>query len=465
MRQIWILGDDSRAQTRLSTAFSDGTYGIKYEVRTFSSLSQISAENFQRQDLSFLLDAFCSEHPGFEGLKELRTLGFKGPVLLMGEPAPQDAHDPFLEQELTAFVPPVDRFDPELVAGIIHTVHEFQGEIDIKGFLQKGAKASIETIKDMGGFNQLALKLASFVVRLGIDVHKIKRVLVSMSSSHVKSVSGVPQLIAPFKIAYGLDSKKMVLAVSLVNKKTSTVELKNELIHALKNLKNDKSPKSHRSDLLNVSKLTNNIIYFGGSINSEDSNDHYILSAIPLVSTKDAAIEFYSFGFVWAKPFEESAAVEVDDEVVAIPTEVLFEPNIVGDHVPEDEPLTFAPVIESAIEQSIDNEASTDGIESIESASDSVAIAELEVKIQTLDLELKKEQKLAAALASDVKRLMKERRQPITEGDLKESLKELTLRFDRAQEQNKRMTEMLAQKETQIELLKAQVDRLKSTAA
>jgi predicted RNase H-like nuclease (RuvC/YqgF family) len=74
-------------------------------------------------------------------------------------------------------------------------------------------------------------------------------------------------------------------------------------------------------------------------------------------------------------------------------------------------------------------------------------------------------QKVAEALAADVKRLMKERREPLTDADLKESLNETTLRLKRMQEQNKKLTELMGQKESQIELLKAQVERLKSNAA
>jgi chromosome segregation ATPase len=96
---------------------------------------------------------------------------------------------------------------------------------------------------------------------------------------------------------------------------------------------------------------------------------------------------------------------------------------------------------------------------------DRIASLELEKQLAHLKSEQASLQKVAEALAADVKRLMKERREPLTDADLKESLNEANLRLKRLQEQNKKLIEQISQKDSQIELLKAQVERLKSNAA
>src|SRR5690606_34187739 len=80
-------------------------------------------------------------------------------------------------------------------------------------------------------------------------------------------------------------------------------------------------------------------------------------------------------------------------------------------------------------------------------------------KYREMEADLEKHRKLAEALSVDVKRLMKERRVPLTNADLKESLEELNVRVKYLQEQNKKLMELGSQKDSQLELLKAQVER------
>jgi chromosome segregation ATPase len=90
---------------------------------------------------------------------------------------------------------------------------------------------------------------------------------------------------------------------------------------------------------------------------------------------------------------------------------------------------------------------------------------DLAKKLRDLQRDLDQHKRLSEALAADVKRLMKERREPLTSADLKESLVELNTRLKHLQEHNKKLTEIKTQKESQIELLTAQVERLKMNAA
>jgi len=469
MRQIWILGEDSRAQSRLSSALIEAKYGVKYRVQLISSLNDVPEAHFSDPGITFLLDAFNGSAPGFEGLKKLRGKGFKGPILLLGEPAPEDAAEPFLKDHLTAFLPPVDRFDANFAAGLIHASHNFSGDLDLKTFLQNGGKAAHEHIQNIKDFNQIVLKLMNFVSRFGVNIQKLKRSLVGLSSSHVKNTPKGPTVVSPFRLCYGMDSNKLLLAVSLSVEETNVDLLKEEFAQTLSQVKSQSASKASRMDFLNVAKMTSNMVFIGGSSKNDSKAEPYLMTAISF-SKAQSPIEPYFFGFLTAKKTDELSNEE--GASAATPSKKLHEPSIFGD---APEIMDPAALMESDLEDALENPESVMGQDrgsGLREVADlaskekgKIPASEYEKQISHLKKEMEHSQKVAEALAADVKRLMKERREPLTDADLKESLNEVTLRMKRMQEQNKKMTELISQKESQIELLKAQVDRLKSNAA
>jgi len=495
MRQVWVLSDDVRVESRLSTAFIESRYHVKYRVQSARSISEIPAAHLSDPGVSCFVDAFSSQAPGFEALRQLRAQGFAGPVFMFGEPAPEDAVDPFLKDALTGFLPPLDRCDLFVAAGLVHSFHHFKGVLDLKWFLDTGGKSAVESIASIKDFNQLVLKLMNFVSRFGVNAETLKRSLVALSSSHVKNTPQGPVVSKPFKLSYGLDAAKLMLGVFLDSEELKSASGLEEFGAALAQVKaHGKVGTGHRSDLLNVAKITSNLVYIGGSAGPDPSVDAVLLTSIAFTKGQSSQAEPYFFSYVTARFSNEIT----DDQAPVIPTEALrfeaiptppaptplivaapppplavlapaesptpkkrelFEPNVMGDGPPESlESLMLEAQLNSLGEA---GGSATDGAEAPVVSSD----PELVAKCQALEAELAGLKSLSEALAADVKRLMKERREPLTNADLKENLNELNVRMKHLQDQNKKLTDIKAQKDAQIELLTAQVERLKMSAA
>jgi hypothetical protein len=477
MRQVWVLSEDARVQSRLSAAFLESRFHVKYRVQVARTLADVPDAHLADPGVSFFLDAFSSSSPGFDGLKKLRTRGFRGPVFLLGEPAPEDAAEPFLKEALTGFLPPIDRSDVFLAAGLVHAYHHFEGDIDLKWFLDTGGKAAVESIATIKDFNQLVLKLMNFVSRFGVNIQKLKRALVALSSSHVKNTPKGPTVIKPFKICYGIDSGKLILGVSLDAEELKGEKFLEDFGVTLSQVKGQaKVSASPRSDILNVAKITSNLVFLGGCARPQGSStESFLLSTISFVKGATSQVEPYFFAYVNAQASEEMTAEAAKLEVVpplgAAPAAAaplvakkkdLFEPSVMGDRPVDSQPsLAESPLSAYAEESFAPSHESTPSAHVAGADAD----PDLVKKLQTLQRDLDQHKRLSEALAADVKRLMKERREPLTSADLKESLVELNARLKHLQEQNKKLTEIKSQKESQIELLTAQVERLKMNAA
>ena len=471
MRQVWVLSEDARVQSRLSAGFLESRFQVKYRVQVARTLADVPDAHLADPGVSFFLDAFSPSNPGFDGLKKLRARGFRGPAFLLGEPAPEDAADPFLKDALTGFLPPIDRSDVFLAAGLVHAFHHFDGEIDLKWFLHPGGKAALESIATIKDFNQLVLKLMNFVSRFGVNIQKLKRALVALSSSHVKNTPKGPTVIKPFKICYGIDSGKLILGVSLDSGEVKGDKFLEDFGVTLSQVKGQaKASASPRSDILNVAKITSNLVFLGGCARAKaSSTEFFLLSTISFLKGATSQVEPYFFAYVNAQASEEMLADSVKLEVVPSPVAApvaaqkkdLFEPSVTGDR-PADTQLSSGETPLSAYTEG----SSAPSRESLSNpAMGMEADPDLVKKLETLQNDLDQHKRLSEALAADVKRLMKERREPLTSADLKESLVEVNARLKHLQEHNKKLTEMKSQKESQIELLTAQIERLKMNAA
>jgi len=474
MRQVWVLSDDARVQSRLSAAFLESRYHVKYRVQVARALSDVPEAHILDHGVSFFVDAFSSTSPGFEGLKKLRARGFKGPVFLFGEPAPEDAVEPFTKDFLTGFLPPIDRCDMFVAAGLVHAFHHFEGDIDLKWFLDTGGKAALEPIANIKDFNQLVLKMMNFVSRFGVNIQKLKRALVALSSSHVKNTPKGPTVTKPFKLCYGMDANKLILGVSLDAEELKSSKFLEDFGVALSQVKGQgKGTTNPRSDILNVAKITSNLIYLGGSARSQVPAEAFLLTTISFAKGQAAQVEPYFFSYVDARHSAELAEAPSTPHLSVAPVpkkKELFEPSIMGDKPAESE--VEKQMMDSQLSSYVDEigeakHASAGAPTGAAGAAHAAQVAdpELAKKLDALGKDLDRHKKLSEALAADVKRLMKERREPLTSADLKESMAELNLRLKHLQDQNKKLTDIKAQKEAQIELLTAQVERLKMNAA
>lgn len=479
MRQVWVLSDDVQVQSRLGTAFLESRYHVKYRVQVARALSDVPDAHIADHGVTFFVDAFSSKNPGFEGLKKLRSRGFKGPIFMFGEPAPEDAVEPFTKDFLSGFLPPIDRCDMFVAAGLVHAFHYFEGEIDLKWFLDTGGKAALEPIANIKDFNQLVLKLMNFVSRFGVNIQKLKRALVALSSSHVKNTPKGPTVSKPFKLCYGMDANKLILGVSLDAEELKNTKFLEDFGTTLSQVKGQgKGTTNPRSDILNVAKITSNLIYLGGNARSQVPTDAFLLTSISFAKGQAVQVEPYFFSYVDARPSAEltEANADLHTSAAGAPNlslapepaprkKELFEPSIMGDKPAELE--VEKQMMDSQLSSYVD-EIGEEKKAAVAAAQEHAAQAEdpeLMKKLHANDQELDRYKKLSEALASDVKRLMKERREPLTSADLKESMAELSARLKHLQDQNKKLTELKAQRESQIELLTAQVERLKMNAA
>jgi hypothetical protein len=83
-------------------------------------------------------------------------------------------------------------------------------------------------------------------------------------------------------------------------------------------------------------------------------------------------------------------------------------------------------------------------------------------EVRTLRNELKAAKALSEVMAADVKRLMKERRLPRTDPELRDALAEGAARTKRLQEENRALLEQIEKKDAETKLLQAQLSRLKA---
>ncbi len=506
MRQIWVLGEDARVQSRLQVLLSHQRFGVKYKVSGAKTLSDIPEEHISSDGVVIVVDAFHPQYPGFDGLTKVRARGFKGAVYLLGEPAPEDAVGPFESHDLTAFLPSVDRIDISYLAGLIHHGLTYGGDLNLKLFLEESGKASVENITSLKEFNQLVLKLMNFVSRFGVNIQKLKRTLVGLSASHVKNTPKGPSVVNSFKLCYGIDGAKLIVGVSFDPTKMHAEE-RAEFLSALSSFKTGKATGS-RTGFFNVAKISSNLAIVGGSAFEGRETESFLLTSISFAKSAKGINDPYSFAWAIAHPTEE-----MDDALMSVPVssekpvqkKAMFEPSIVGDS-PDDNPSEPEKITAKAVKpvepQKIEDQvrAQDSGVEGLHlagersskptkvapaapvnahgdpvpnySASDIVPsgelsedIAELHKMIEKLQRELHESASVSRALSDDVKRLMKERREPLTDADLKESLKEVTDKAKRLQEQNKSINSQMDKKDSQIELLKAQVERLKLNVA
>ncbi len=517
MRQVWVISDDKSVSEQLGYALNFEVFGLRYRVLRADKVEQIPEEDILDAGVVFLVDAFHSPTAGFNGVRALRGRNCVGPVFLCGEPAPQEAVEPFSKGEITGFLPPVHRLDFQFAAGLIHYALTFEGDLKLSQFLSHGGRASTETIRTMQDFNQLTLKLINFVSRFGVDVQKIKKSLVSLCYSHVQAGASGITVHKPFKLSFGLDPKKIIIATNLDLNPLKFEEFRTEFCHSLQEHREGSvTPKNARPDFRTTSKLTENLTIIWGDASSSDwakSEKAYVLVAIPFNHQTAKGERPYFFNFVRVHPSKEkaqeadsNAAPDLIAEIKLTPEGLpssashtagseespevegpssVFEPSILGDA-----PVTSAPSAEEALREAVlngtedekssgelempprseqsefeDGESGVEeGAESEGQLNQSAEFDALQEKLEAAQKDLNEQRTLAKSLAVDVRRLMKERRQPISQGELKEINEELKGKCDRLQAQNKALIEEIAVKETRIKELDEQVKRLKVAA-
>ena len=519
MRVIWLLGEDARAKKLLEQQLTPQARGVDYRVRLVKTLEEIPEDHIMNPGVTILLDAFHPTLGGFEGLKTIRSMGFEGPVFLFGEPSPDLAVMPFRTAGLSGYFPSLDRADFNFVSGLIHYRLNFVGDMDLTHFLKTGGRSSSEVIKSFRDFNAFGMKLATFVGRFGVDIAQLKKVLMGLCLGHVKTGSGAPVIDNPFTIHYGMDPNKVMLAVSTFSRGATQASVLNDFCEVLAGLKNQKAlPGTIFPEFYHVGRAAENLILLCGSAQStSDSMDPMMLLtaiAFPNVNDKkQAPIGVFAFAHVLqtaeiasdgaAPPtptLEESVPTDAVSLVEAPPAaegwpeatnrdpgnaeahaakapeaekpsgtlqsvdlnDILEDPKIIGDvpHVNNpDKPVTgkwegalpVAPIEKGSVLTA--------------SADVSAELAAAQTKATAAETELKRLKDVCAAMSLDVRRLMKERRQPTTDRELRDAVTGLEEKLKKVTAEKLRSTTEIAERDKQIETLKAQVDALRRAKA
>lgn len=493
MRQIWFLSEDEAPAARLQKVFAHEHFETEYVVQHITDLQQVPQSHMEDLGVVFVIDAFHTKYPGFTGLEELRENFFQGPVFLLGEPAPEDALEPMRQFGLCAFMPPHDRTDFHYLAGVIHTQLHFEGRISLSSFLDPSGKSALESIQDFSSFNKLVVKLINFVSRFGVDINSLKKTIVSLSSANIKHTEKGPEILAPFELCYGIDAEKLIVGVSM----TSIEDLpgtKKEFLEALRYVKSNEG----RGDFLKIAKNSQSLIFVGGHAGGGECAP-FLMTCVPF-DKKGKFQNVDRFSFAWLEAVESSELSEgAGPEEL---TKDLFEPEVVGDTPLKEEEIHEEVSAETGNEEpeesverpqeevaentdnvaALESQAASSGAESAPEPShtlnqnsasteaddafpDSDDVRTLKAQLSQLKFKLKKSEKMAAALSADVERLMKERREPATDADLQAAMDEMSAKAERLQGQNKKLNATIDKHEEQIDLLQAQVDRLKTSAA
>lgn len=491
MRVVWLLGANPRVQQELQTLLNSPLYGQVYLVRRAESLLNIPEEHYKDPGVTLLLDAFSPFHPGFEGLKAAREKNFKGKIFLCGEPGSQMAGQAILHHNLNGYFGSFDRVDLHFLAGVIHNSIYFDGQMNLMQFLKPGGRCASDQIKSLKDFNIFGNRLGAFVGRFGVDLNHLRKVLMGLSLGHVKSGTPGTQMDDTFVIHYGMDPQKIVLVTTTLSKGANESLLHQEFSELVTELKSSAPPKnaSMFPEMHHVARSSENMVLLCGSSKYQHMalDPMMIFTVLPFPGPKNQKHAYYQFAFShvsYTEEMEESVArldpapeahaeleaqQQTEDETHSQPdvttlkeTElnaILSEPKITGDQPVINNATPKKPVFSSAQrkplpyqEQPSNDKSNMGGVMESVSDDDSTNISNSKYQ-QALD-EIENLKVLCAALGEDVKRLMKERRVPSGDKELKESFMKLEAKHKELTTKYVALTEELKEKEAEIKNMK-----------
>ncbi len=485
--------------------------GLDYILKFADSPDKVDPNDLPNPGVVALFDAFSLTSPGFEGVKTLRSRGFQGRVFLFGEPALEMAIDPFKTLKLSGFFPSFDQVDLSFASGVIHHQLYYDGDINLNGFLQKGGRGSSEVIHNFKEFSSFGVKLATFLGKFGIDLIQLKRLLMGLTLPHIKSHSGSPQVEQPFTVFYGIDKKKVILATTTFSRGSNKENLLNDFCEMLLGLKASKAPQGTIfPEFSHTAKAAENLVLFSGStFETQPPLDPItMLTFLPFPKSPGEKVNpQHIFGFCMVsrtpeyEEFNPEAELPSDLGPQSTPEESSQPPNEINSENPDAEKTSFqadqasleslmtptaeAPASEPQditsilndtmqvigdVPREVDPHASTpeppapvvvtQTTNTIAPATENtVGIVETRVNVVEEEEYLKLKE-LVASLSQDVRRLMKERRTPSTDKELRESYTTIEERIKKVNAEKMKLEDEITEKNKLIEILKAQVETL-----
>ena len=493
MRVLWIITSHPQAQALFEQALALSRTGCEYIVRCASSLSQVPEAHLAHSGVAFVVDAFNPTHPGFEGLKKIRALGFSGHVFVSGEPSPETAEEAFKKYHLSGFFGSFDRIDYKLAGGLIHASFNYKDALDLKIFLEEGGRASEEDITNSKDFAHFVDTLGNFVSRFGISSAQIKKVLMGISLGHMKMGPTGPTFEGNFKIHFGLDKKKLVLSLRGLSKGCQPDMILSEFTEAILALGGNSVPRASMfPDMHHVVRSAHSLMVFSGNHEiSEPAVDPMSLMTVISFpeSVVNSEISAQWFAYAHVKKTEEmpqelahlTLLTPNENEDIVTPGDggaieempsprpidevdlkkILSDPVMMSDEPTPEANAEGAAFEEIQREPSIGGEessADTAGEEIYEPNFDSEKIAEMVEELEQLRI-------VSHSMSEDVKRLMKERREPNTDRELREVKILLEEKNKKLIVDKKRVEDAMVLKDKEIQELKARIEELRMKTA
>ncbi len=465
MKVVWLISGDNRTSPLLQKELERS--GDSYLVRHTDKIPKIPKEHLQSSGVAILIDSFHVEHTGFDGLKQLRELGFRGPIYMFGEPAPEKTTVPFTDLELSGFFPAVERADLSYIAGIIHHCFELNGEMQIPLMLNKEHKAGSAKITQQADLDTITQKLSLFASRFGVKEDTLKNAIMGLCMGHIQTKHGESQIAEPFELKFGTDRNKIVLSVPAHSKGNYTSVLRNEFAQALANFHNSALKNSVLfQEFHHLVKAVNNLSILGGSSKAETeyADPMFLVTRIQFEppSSNETHMGYY-FSIHHTKPSEdldstsanlplvveapagsaepltESARISVTSHSENDLREILNDPVVVGD----------APDIKG--EKISLTESTNESRERQTQISEDEALVN-KTYLEQLKSELATLRETNEIMSHDILRLMKERKEPALDAELRKQNEDLKAKLERLE----------AEFEAALKILSQQIEELKN---
>lgn len=462
---VWLISADDTSCSKIQKEFD--RCGSPYLVRHASKITQVPPEHINSTGVAFFIDSFHSEHLGFSGLKLLREKNFKGLVYMFGEPAPEKATNAFTDLQLSGFFPSIERADLAYVTGLVHHSFELQTDVNLNLLLNTEHKLGSAKITKLDDLDEISKKLSLFASRFGVEEDSIKKAVMGLCMSHIQTKHGESQIHEPFELKFGTDRLKIVLQVPTHSKGNKIDVLRNEFAQALSNFHNSELKNSVLfQEYHHLVKAVNNLSVIGGGSSSELEypDPLFLITRIQFqTKSKESGQLGYYFSIQQTRPndsldervaklplIEEAKETKIDTSTQDTPNvrshsekdlqEILSEPVIVGD-LPADKGEDIALNAESS---QIGKDVKDTKISEDETIVNKHYYEKLKQDLK--DIRLANE-----TMSEDVFRLMKERKEPALDTELKKQNEDLKSKIQK----------METEFDAALKSLQTQIDELK----
>lgn len=465
MKVVWLVSGDGSSCPTLQKELDRS--GASYLVRHAVKIPQIPSEHLQSSGVAVLIDSFHVEHTGFAGLKELRDLGFKGPIYMFGEPAPEKTTVPFTQLQLSGFFPALERADISYIAGLIHHGFEFGSDFKLPLLLSPQHKEGSAKISKHEDLDAITQKLSLFGARFGVKEETIRKAIMGLCMSHIQTKHGESQIAEPFDLRFGTDRLKIVLAVPGQAKGNSIDMLRNEFSQALGNFHNTELKTSALfQEFHHLVKAVNNLSIFGGSSQTETEypDPLYLVTRIQFGGSAPADTHLgYYFSIHHTKPTENIEAAVAHLPLLPDPTtekpetSSLSKSNVTAHSEKDLSEILNDPIVmgDSPVEKgehiALGASSNQLGVHARDTKLGDDETIVNKHYLEKLKANIKELKGANETMSEDIFKLMKERKEPALDTELRKQNDELKAKIEKMEKEF----------DAAVGMLKTQIDELK----